>query len=433
MRHYLDLRQRAHQDNVFRMELVEYLDNSPSPAWATESAARLLDRAGFRHAGSVAAAGSRQFYLRPYAGLLFAARLPEQVPTGFRLIGAHTDSPHLRLKANAAQLREGYALLASEVYGGALLYTWFDRELALAGEIFYRDGESIRSRLVRSNGAVAIVPSLAIHLQRGVNDDGFAPNKQVALSALVTHRAADFDWNNYLATLSGIPAEKILSYDLSLYDTQTAQIGGALGDLLFSARLDNLVSCHSALAALAKSDNSPYAQVVALYDHEEIGSLSESGAETRLTEALLSEIAARYQLSKTDFEKLMRQSIFLSADMAHGVHPNFADRHDSDNRPRLGGGVTLKINQNRRYATSAATQALFTDICRRHGIESQLYTHRNDLPCGSTIGPTMSARLGISTLDVGVAMLGMHSARETCAWSDAETYSRFMRFFLGGN
>ncbi|HNE21207.1 MAG TPA: hypothetical protein PLF85_15915, partial [Turneriella sp.] len=186
------------------MELVEYLDNSPSPAWATETAAGLLDRSGFSQAESVASASSRQFYLRPHAGLLLAVRLPEKTPKGFRLIGAHTDSPHLRLKANAAQLREGYALLASEVYGGALLYTWFDRALALAGEIFYRDGESIKSHLVRSKGAIAIVPSLAIHLQRGVNDDGFAPNKQVALSALVTHRAADFNWNNYLATLAGI-------------------------------------------------------------------------------------------------------------------------------------------------------------------------------------------------------------------------------------
>ena len=415
------------------MELVEYLDNSPSPAWATETAAGLLDRSGFSQAESVASASSRQFYLRPHAGLLLAVRLPEKTPKGFRLIGAHTDSPHLRLKANAAQLREGYALLASEVYGGALLYTWFDRALALAGEIFYRDGESIKSHLVRSKGAIAIVPSLAIHLQRGVNDDGFAPNKQVALSALVTHRAADFNWNNYLATLAGIPAEKILSYDLSLYDAQAAAIGGALGDLLFSARLDNLVSCHSALTALTKSNTSPYAQVVALYDHEEIGSLSESGAETRLTEALLSEIAVRYQLSTTDYQNLLRESVFLSADMAHGVHPNFADRHDTENRPRLGGGITLKINQNRRYATSAATHALFSDICRRHHIDHQVYTHRNDLPCGSTIGPTMSARLGMPTLDVGVAMLGMHSARETCAWADVETYSRFMKFFLSGD
>ncbi|HNJ64306.1 MAG TPA: M18 family aminopeptidase [Turneriella sp.] len=415
------------------MELVEYLDNSPSPAWATETAAGLLDRSGFSQAESVASASSRQFYLRPHAGLLLAVRLPEKTPKGFRLIGAHTDSPHLRLKANAAQLREGYALLASEVYGGALLYTWFDRALALAGEIFYRDGESIKSHLVRSKGAIAIVPSLAIHLQRGVNDDGFAPNKQVALSALVTHRAADFNWNNYLATLAGIPAEKILSYDLSLYDAQAAEIGGALGDLLFSARLDNLVSCHSALTALTKSNTSPYAQVVALYDHEEIGSLSESGAETRLTEALLSEIAVRYQLSTTDYQNLLRESVFLSADMAHGVHPNFADRHDTENRPRLGGGITLKINQNRRYATSAATHALFSDICRRHHIDHQVYTHRNDLPCGSTIGPTMSARLGMPTLDVGVAMLGMHSARETCAWADVETYSRFMKFFLSGD
>jgi aspartyl aminopeptidase len=414
------------------MELVEYLDNSPSPAWACQSAAELLSSAGFSYVHSAASAASRQFYIRPHSGLLFAVRLPEETPGGFRIIGAHTDSPHLRLKASAAHMREGYALLASEVYGGALLYTWFDRPLALAGEVFYRDGENIKSHLVRSQGAVAIVPSLAIHLQRGVNEDGFTPNKQVALSALVTHRAADFNWNEFLASLTGVPAEKILSYDLSLYDVQAAEIGGALGDLLFSARLDNLLSCHSALTALAKNSASRFVQIIALYDHEEIGSLSESGAETRLTEELLAEIARRYSLNAAEYHEMLRQSVFLSADMAHGVHPNFADRHDSENRPHLGGGITLKINQNRRYATSAATQALFTDICRRHQIEHQIYTHRNDLPCGSTIGPIISARLGIPTLDVGIAMLGMHSARETCAVSDVETYSRFMRYFLAG-
>jgi aspartyl aminopeptidase len=432
MRHYLDLRQRAHQDYVFGMELIEYLNNSPTPAWATYSAASMLKAAGFEATDAVSSVKTNKFYLRPHAGMLIAAKLPASSPQGFRIIGAHTDSPHLRLKANAPQLREGYALLASEVYGGALLYTWFDRALSVAGEICYRSAEDIQSRLVRSTGPIALVPSLAIHLQRDVNEEGFAPNKQIALSALVTHRAADFNWSAYLAQLAGVDAEQILSYDLSLFDAQPAELGGAQGDLLISARLDNLVSCHSALAALTNSNSSPYAEVVALYDHEEVGSLSESGAETRITEAVLAEIAARYQLSKTDFEKLMRQSIFLSADMAHAVHPNFADRHDSENRPRLGGGVTLKINQNRRYATSAATQALFIDICRRHHIEHQVYTHRNDMPCGSTIGPTMSARLGMRTLDVGVAMLGMHSARETCAWSDVEIYVRFMQCFLTG-
>lgn len=412
------------------MELVEYLDNSPCPAWATEMAAQLLAHSGFEHAASVRAASTQQFYLRPHSGMFVAVRRPETKPKGFRIIGAHTDSPHLRLKANACELREGYALLANEIYGGALLYTWFDRGLALAGEVFFREQDKIQSRLVRTSGTVAVVPSLAIHLQRGVNEEGFIPDKKVALAALVTPRGEDFDWNSYLADLAQVPAEKILSYDLSFFDNQKAEIAGVLGDLLLSSRLDNLASCHSALTALSKAEPSDYIQVVALYDHEEVGSLSESGAESRLTEALLSAIA---ELCQINLERLLPQSIFLSADMAHGVHPNFADRHDRENRPRLGGGVTLKLNQSRRYATSALTQALFIDICRRHGIAHQIYTHRNDLPCGSTIGPTLSARLGIPTLDAGIAMLGMHSVRESCAWADVEQYTRFMRFFLLGD
>lgn len=416
------------------MELVSYLDNSPSSAWAAEMAAELLEGQGFSQAESPVETNSSRFFLRPHAGLIIAVRLPEgKKATAFRIIGAHTDSPHLRLKANAALKREDYTVLTSEVYGGALLYTWFDRELAVAGEVFYKDGAVLRSKLVRSPGPMAIVPSLAIHLQRGVNEDGFTPPKATALNALVTHRAQDFEWNKYLSELSGIAAEKLLSYDLSLFDARPAAIGGALGDLLFSGRLDNLVSCHAALTAISKAPESETVQVVALYDHEEVGSLSESGAETQLTENILKSIARRLGLSEDDYLAALRRSVFLSADMAHGVHPNFGDKHDAENRPRLGGGVTLKINQNRRYATSAATQALFTDICRSHHIDHQLYTHRNDLPCGSTIGPTMSARLGIPTLDVGVAMLGMHSIRETCAWSDTLQYEKFMSHFLLAN
>lgn len=417
------------------MDILDYLKNSLSPAWAAENAAQMLTAAGFSDAtGKPIAAGSN-FFLRPHSGMVIAARLPAKADAAklqFRIIGAHTDSPHLRLKPNAEIQKDGLTLLASEVYGGALLYTWFDRELGIAGEVFYKEGQTTRQKLVKSAVPLAIVPSLAIHLQRGVNEDGFAPAKSEGLNALFAQGADTGAFSRWLCNEAKISADSLLSYDLSLFDLAAPTRGGLNNEFVHSARLDNLASCHAAIGALIAGEAKDSIQIAALFDHEEIGSVSEGGAESGVTENLLREILVACSGSDSDYRNTIGRSVFLSADMAHGVHPHFADKHDAvkDNRPHLGGGVTVKINQNRRYATSAATLALFNDICRTHNIPSQLYTHRNDLPCGSTIGPAISARLGIATLDVGVAMLGMHSIRETCAFADLERYTRFMEKFL---
>ncbi|MBX3721493.1 MAG: M18 family aminopeptidase [Turneriella sp.] len=415
------------------MDILEFLDNSPSPAWAAETGASLLKASGFVEIKPGEDVTVGKIFVRPHSGMLIAAAVPPKIKANqasFRIIGAHTDSPHLRLKPRAAEEKSGYTVLASEIYGGALLYTWFDRALGLAGEVYFKTGDAITKTLVKIDESIAIVPSLAIHLQRGINEDGFAPAKATALHALISAKQADFDLHEYLAARAHISAEQILSYDLSLFDTQKAVRGGVKNELLSSARLDNLVSCFAALSALRDTKTENTISVVALFDHEEVGSVSESGAESGLTEKLLHAFGRAAGLEGENFAQALARSIFLSADMAHGVHPNFADKHDTENRPRLGDGVTLKVNQNRRYATSAATQAVFHDICQTNQIASQIYTHRNDLPCGSTIGPAVSAALGIPTLDVGVAMLGMHSIRETCAWADLAEYQNFMAAFL---
>ncbi|AFM14700.1 M18 family aminopeptidase [Turneriella parva] len=415
------------------MTLPEFLDSSPSPAWAAETAAQMLAAAGFVSVVDAAATEARRYYLRPQPGMLFAVSLPENkkgVQLAFRIIGAHTDSPHLRLKPNADFTREGMRLIATEVYGGALLYTWFDRDLGLAGEVYFQHGDSIAQKLLRIDRAIASVPSLAIHLQRAVTEEGFAPNKQNETNAIFSGEINSKTLREFIAAEAGVAEAEILSYDLSLFDTQKAQQTGLQKEYLASARLDNLVSCYAALTALLGSGAEDTIQIVALYDHEEIGSNSESGAESALTEKLLRSIQVRLHLSDAEYDASLAKSIFLSADMAHGVHPNYADKHDAQNRPRLGGGVTLKVNQNRRYASSAATQAAFYDICKRHHLPHQTYTHRNDLPCGSTIGPTVSARLGVPTMDAGIAMLAMHSIRETCAYADVEVYKKFMESFL---
>jgi aspartyl aminopeptidase len=275
------------------------------------------------------------------------------------------------------------------------------------------------------------VPSLAIHLQRGVNEDGFVPAKKDGLNAVFASGAPVDSFSEWLAKENSVAKDTLLSYDLSLYDLAAPTRGGLNSEFVHSARLDNLVSCHAAVSALIASEVKNTIQITALFDHEEIGSVSEGGAESGITENLLREIFVACSGSDNDYRNAVGRSVFLSSDMAHGLHPHFGDRHDTleDNRPRLGGGVTVKINQNRRYATSAATLALFNDICRTHQLPHQAYTHRNDLPCGSTIGPAVSAKLGMPTLDVGVPMLGMHSVRETCAYADLATYQNFMQLF----
>lgn len=417
------------------MDILEFLKNSPSPAWAAENAAQILKSAGFTDATEKAVAAGSRIYLRPHPGMVIAARLPEKANAAklrFRIIGAHTDSPHLRLKPNAELQKDGMTLLATEVYGGALLYTWFDRELGIAGEVYYKDAGQVKHKLVRAQTPAAIVPSLAIHLQRGVNEDGFVPVKKDGLNAVFASGAAAGCFTDWLCREAGVTKETLLSYDLSLFDLAGPTRVGLQNEFVHSARLDNLASCHAAIGALIAGEAQCTIQIAALFDHEEIGSVSESGAESGITENLLREILVACTGSDKDYRNALGQSVFLSADMAHGLHPHFGDRHDTpeDNRPHLGGGVTVKINQNRRYATSAATLALFNDICRTHQLPHQAYTHRNDLPCGSTIGPAVSSKLGIPTLDVGVAMLGMHSIRETCAYADLATYQKFMHIFL---
>lgn len=417
------------------MDILSFLKKSPSPAWAAENAARLLTAAGFHEVTNTEIPAAGSFFLRPHSGMVIAVRVPAEPDLKklrFRIIGAHTDSPHLRLKPNAEIQKDGLTLLASEVYGGALLYTWFDRELGIAGEVYYKDAGVVQKKLIQSNAPVAIVPSLAIHLQRGVNEDGFVPAKKEGLNAVFAAGALAGSFTEWLSKEAGIAKDKLLSYDLSLFDLAQATRGGLNNEFIHSARLDNLASCHAAINALIASKAKDTIQIAALFDHEEVGSVSEGGAESGITEALLHEILVACSGSDRDFRTIIGRSVFLSADMAHGLHPHFSDRHDTveENRPKLGGGVTVKINQNRRYATSAATLALFNDICRTHALPHQTYTHRNDLPCGSTIGPAVSARLGMPTLDVGVAMLGMHSIRETCAFQDLAAYQKFMHIFF---
>jgi aspartyl aminopeptidase len=404
-------------------DLCAFLDRSPTPFHAAREAASRLEAAGFREIGErdawSLAPGDRRYLVRGGTLIGFVVGSESPAAGGFRMIGAHTDSPNLRVKPNADLSRSGYQQVGVEVYGGAILATWTDRDLSIAGRVLVRGKEGPEARLVDLGRPVARVPNLAIHLNRGVNKDGLVLNEQRHLAPILglgkegALRAA-------LARALEIAEGDILSYDLSLYDTEKAAIGGLNGDFVFSARLDNLGSCHAATTALAAStEPSRITRLIALYDHEECGSRSAAGA----AGSVLRDTVARILEAHPDKQpqalgRAMSRSLLVSADMAHGIHPNYADQHEPQHAPQINRGLVIKSNSNQSYATDGASAAQFEMFCEAAAFAPQRFVVRSDLPCGSTIGPITAAELGIATVDVGAPMLSMHSCREMCGTLD---------------
>jgi len=414
-------------------DLLAFIEAAPTPYHAVSEVAGRLSKAGFRRVSERETwqlrAGEGGFVVRG-GGSIAAFRVGQKsaAEAGFVVLGAHTDSPNLRLKPKAELTAHGYEQLLVEVYGGVLLHTWLDRELGLAGRLVLEDGST---RLVRLPGSFCRVPSLAIHLNRDVNSGGLTLNAQTHLPPLAAleHDGGGLELDERLAAAvgDGVTAKSIRGRDLCLFDTQAPALGGARGELIFSARLDNLVSCHAALSALlGASDSADATRVVVLYDHEEVGSESAIGAGSQFLESVLARLLACHAPTSDGFARAISGSLLVSADMAHAVHPNYADKHDKQHRPLLGKGPVLKINVSQRYATDGPTAARFRAACARAGVEPQHFVSRNDIGCGSTIGPIAAAGLGLRTVDVGGPMLSMHSCRELCASADVPVMIRVM-------
>jgi len=430
------------------LALLDYIAASPTPYHCTAETARQLDLAGFTaldEAARWSLVPGGAYYLHK-AGALVAFEVGQASPAdaGFRLIGAHTDSPNLRLKAQPDVTRAGYQLLGVEVYGGALEYTWLDRDLGLAGRVTLagttRPSE-LEHRLVDLRAPLFRVPSVAIHLNREVKTEGLKLNPQKHLPPVIglADPAAGEDkvgaLRRLLATTLEVDPDRILSWDLMLADVVPPTVGGLAGEFIYAPRLDNQASSHAALLALlgARAAGPAAAtRVIALYDHEEVGSSSTTGAEGPLAEYVLRRIVA-HTCDASDGDAFMRaiaRSVQVSADMAHAVHPSWEDRHEPEHKPRLNGGPVIKLNANQRYATAGDGAALFEALCREAGVPCQKYIHRTDLPCGSTIGPISASRLGITTVDVGNPMLSMHAIREQAGAHDHPLMIAVMtRFF----
>jgi aspartyl aminopeptidase len=416
--------------------MLAYIDGSPSPFHACASAAALLDGAGFRPLAETDPwpEGPGRRYLRR-GGSLVAWATGDQPPwTPFRIVGAHTDSPNLRVKPRADAGRAGYRQLAVEVYGGALLNSWLDRDLGLSGRVVVRAAGGTEERLVLVDRPLFRVPQLAIHLDREITTAGLLLNAQQHLSPVWgMGEVSEGRFTEFVAEAAGVERGDVLAWDLMLHDTTPSSVLGLADELVSAPRLDNLCSCWAAVEALIEVGDPTGTEpipLVVLFDHEEIGSTSSRGAASTLLPAVTERIVLARGGGRDDLLRALAGSVCLSADMAHATHPNYADRHEPGHQIALNGGPVLKVNANVRYASDAESSAALVLACEQAGVPLQRYAHRSDLPCGSTIGPVTAAAMGIPTVDVGVPQLAMHSARELCGAEDPPRYAAAMAAFL---
>jgi len=425
--------------------LLSYLDASPTAFHAAAESARRLREAGFVALQEqeiwALEPGMRAYVLRADSSLVaFSCGDKPPAEAGFLLIGAHTDSPNLRVKPSPDLTRYGYLQLAVEVYGAVLLSTWLDRDLSLAGRVNVSGGKSApRSLLLDFARPLLRIPNLAIHLSRNVNSEGLLLNAQTHLQPILglasddSHSLRELLAAELAARGTPVRAEEIVAWDLALYDVQRAARSGASSEFIHSARLDNLASCFAATTALTRAPRAHAAtRVIALYDHEEVGSRSAQGAQSPFLRQVLERIVyAGAARSAEGFARALARSFLISADMAHAIHPNYADRHEPSHAPLLGGGPVIKSNVNQSYASDGASSARFVELCRRVEVPFQHYVVRSDYPCGSTIGPITASELGLSTVDIGSPLLSMHSIREQASAQDAVLLARVLDAFFG--
>ena len=406
-------------------DLRSFLDASPSPFHAVRTAADRLSAGGFEQVADEAdwselpAAG---YVIRD--GGLIAWRTPSQIEAAapFRLAGAHTDSPCLRVKPRPDTASAGWKQLNIEVYGGILNNTWLDRDLGIAGRLTMRDGSHV---LVDVDHPVARVPQLAVHLDRGVND-GLKLDPQLHLQPVWgVGQATQGEFASWIADQAG--CDLPVFWELGLYDVQPSAVLGADSSLLAGGRLDNQLSCWAAVDAILGAEPSEATAMIVLNDHEEVGSSSTTGAGGPLLERVLERHVSARGGTRDDLLRSLASSSCISADNAHAVHPNYTERHDPEHGPIVNAGPAIKINSNQRYATSSATAAMFRQACETAGVPHQVFVSRNNMPCGSTIGPITATRLGIDTVDVGVPQLSMHSARELCGTDDPPALAAALR------
>ncbi|WP_298861197.1 M18 family aminopeptidase [uncultured Microbacterium sp.] len=417
-------------------DLADFIAASPSSYHAAEEVARRLQDAGFTRLEETdawpAQPGGRFVVVRDGAAIGWVVPADATATTPVHALGAHTDSPGFKLKPKPTTGSHGWLQAAVEVYGGPLLNSWLDRELRLAGRLALADGRVV----LAATGPLLRLPQLAIHLDRGVND-GLALDKQTGTQPVWgLGDAASADVLAELADAAGVDAADIRGYDAVVADAARGAVFGKDDAFFAAGRLDDLASVHAGAVALIEAADGASATgiipLLAAFDHEELGSASRSGAAGPFLEDVLARVYAGLGADAEDRRRAFAASWHLSSDVGHSVHPNFAHKHDPIVQPVLGSGPILKINANQRYATDAVGAAAWAGWCEGAGVDYQEFVSNNAVPCGSTIGPITATRLGIRTVDIGIPILSMHSARELAGVSDLHALSRVARAFFAG-
>jgi aspartyl aminopeptidase len=405
-------------------DFLEFIKASPTPFHAVSNMRALLQQAGYEvlHENErwKPVPGGRYLVTRNDSSMIaFHLEQADIAHSGIQMVGAHTDSPCLKVKPKPGLIRHKYYQLGVEVYGGALLNPWFDRDLCMAGRVYFRNTKgAVENALINFHEPIAMLPSLAIHLDREVNSSRSINNQQHLPPLLLLDGAESVTFTDILLQqlsrqFPKRKASEIVSHELYLYDSQAPALLGLNHEFIAAARLDNLLSCFAGMQSLIHQQGKTNSLLICT-DHEEVGSGSFCGADGNF----LHNVLQRLCLNAEDFGRCMQRSMLVSADNAHGIHPNYLDRHDDKHGPLLNAGPVIKVNSNQRYASNSTSIARFSDVCQRAQIPVQHYVVRSDLACGSTIGPITASQIGVNTVDVGVASLAMHSIRELAGCRD---------------
>lgn len=409
------------ESNLLAEDLVRFIDASPVSYNAVRNIITELESVGYTalsEGDKWELKPSNKYYIKRNDSGLIAFQLGENLPweSGYNIVGAHTDSPLLKVKNESLKFKSGCLSINVEAYGGGINSTWLDRDLSIAGKVSVLIDGVVVNKIVDFKRAVGIIPNLAIHLNREANK-GFEYNKQNHLSVLLDSGSiepnSELHFKNLIADEFGFDKDAILEMDLYFYDTQKGSIQGLNSDLISIGRLDNLAMCHSILQSLKFCKKSNSTKIGVFFDNEEIGSQTMQGADSNFLPSLLDRIVYSLGGSYEECQRARYFSFLISADGAHAEHPNFADKHDSSYSPKLNRGPVIKLSANYRYATTSESAAKFISLCKKVDVPFQKLANRSDVPSGSTIGPMSSSSLGIKTVDVGNPMLAMHSIRET--------------------
>lgn len=416
--------------------LIDYLNASPTPFHACVETARQLTEAGFQEVAEIdewPTEPGGYYLIRGGSLLAWSTRHSAGATTPIRMVGAHTDSPNFRIKPQPDLARAGWQLLGVEPYGGIIAPSWMDRDLGVAGRVAIREDGRVTERLFRVDDPVLRISRLAIHLDRSAREgEKLNPQQHLAPHWGLGDAAGDF--RAYLATTLGVTEPDVLAWDAMTFDLQPAAFFGRDREFVAGARMDNLATSYAGTIALIRADRSepaePTTQVLALFDHEEIGSVSERGAQSALLMTTLERITRTLGGDREAMHRALAGSVIASGDMGHATHPNYADRHEPQHQISMNGGPLLKVNTNLRYATDSVGAAAFSLACEQAQVPMQSFVSRSDLPCGSTVGPITSALTGVTTVDFGAPTLSMHSVRELAGTEDQRMYADALTAFL---